>query len=283
MGTSSPGERLLGVNGVELCVQSFGRRSDPTLLLIAGAAASMLWWDARLCERIAAGGRQVVRFDQRDTGRSTSYPVGAPGYSYTDLARDALELLNALGIERAHLVCQSWSCGIGLLLAGTHSDRVASLTLVSGSTGEPGLPGPSTSGVSVAPSPDHDDVDALVEAVVAESRACAGTSPYFNEPTVRALARRDVRRARSYGSTLVNHYAIEVVVPSDLIPAITVPTLIIHGDQDPILPLEHGEALRDAVNGAEMVVVEGAGHDLPPQLWDVVVSALLRHTAAVGA
>src|ERR687886_304004 len=116
------GEQLLEINGVELCVETFGDRADPSILLVAGAGASMLWWDAELCERIAAGGRYVVRYDHRDTGRSTSYPPGEPGYTYTDLALDVLGVQDALGIARAHLVCQSMFGGIGLIAGVDHPD-----------------------------------------------------------------------------------------------------------------------------------------------------------------
>ena len=85
----SHGEQLLEINDVELCVETFGKPSDPAILLIDGAAASMLWWETELCERVARGGRLVIRYDNRDTGRSTSYPPGRPGYAFTDLAGDA--------------------------------------------------------------------------------------------------------------------------------------------------------------------------------------------------
>jgi pimeloyl-ACP methyl ester carboxylesterase len=141
--STSNGERFLDVNGVELCVETFGDPAYPAILLIDGAAASMLWWEAELCERIAAHERFVIRYDNRDSGRSTCYPPGRPGYSFTDLTEDALGILEALGIERAHLVCRSMSGGIGLIAGVDHPDRVASLTFVCTSTGEAGLPPPS--------------------------------------------------------------------------------------------------------------------------------------------
>src|SRR5258705_10077759 len=131
----SSGERLLGINGVLLCVETFGDPTDPAILLIDGAAASMLWWEAELCQQIAAHDRFVIRYDQRDTGRSTSWPPGRPDYSFTDLAEDALGILDALGLDRAHLVCRSMAGGIGLIAGVDHPDRIASLTFVSTSTG----------------------------------------------------------------------------------------------------------------------------------------------------
>lgn len=272
------GERLLTANGVELCVETFGDRAAPVIMLAAGAAASMLWWDAELCEQIAARGRFVVRYDHRDTGRSTCYPPRQPAYSFTDLTLDVLGIQDALGIERAHVVCQSMFGGLGLILGVDHPHRVATLTFVSSSTGADDLPPPS-SGLAMPAEPDSSDTAAVVESVVAGARACAGGSPYFDEAAIRALAERDVARARSYASTLVNHYAIDPDGPArGGFGDIAAPTLVVHGDHDPLLPLPHGEALRDAIPGAELLVLEGAGHDLPRPVWDDFVSALVRHT-----
>lgn len=272
------GERLLTANGVELCVETFGDRAAPVIMLAAGAAASMLWWDAELCEQIAARGRFVVRYDHRDTGRSTCYPPRQPAYSFTDLTLDVLGIQDALGIERAHVVCQSMFGGLGLILGVDYPHRVATLTFVSSSTGADDLPPPS-SGLAMPAEPDSSDTAAVVESVVAGARACAGGSPYFDEAAIRALAERDVARARSYASTLVNHYAIDPDGPArGGFGDIAAPTLVVHGDHDPLLPLPHGEALRDAIPGAELLVLEGAGHDLPRPVWDDFVSALVRHT-----
>ncbi|MEU9957089.1 alpha/beta fold hydrolase [Streptomyces sp. NPDC050982] len=274
----SHGEQLLKTNGAELCVEAFGDPAAPAIVLVAGAAASMLWWDAELCEQLAARGRFVVRYDHRDTGRSTCYPPGQPGYSFNDLTVDVLAIQDALGIERAHLVCQSMFGGSGLVLGVDHPDRVASLTFVSTSTGADDLPPPSGD-LAMPAEPDSSDAAAVVEYVVAGARAFAGGSPYFDEAAIRALAERDVARARNYASTLVNHYAVEPGGPArGGFGDIAAPTLVVHGDHDPFLPLPHGEALRDAIPGARLLVLKGAGHDLPRPVWDDFVSALVRHT-----
>jgi pimeloyl-ACP methyl ester carboxylesterase len=241
----------------------------------------MLWWETELCERIAANDRFVIRYDSRDTGRSTSYPPGRPGYSYTQLAEDALGILDALGIERGHLVCQSMSGGIGLIAGVDHPDRVASLTLVSTSTGEDGLPPPWDELAERTPAdPDPADSAAVVDYVVASARAYSGGSPHFDEAAVRALVERDVARARDIASTLTNHFAIAGEGPArGGFGDIKAPTLVVHGDRDPVFPISHGEALRAAIPGAELLILEGAGHDLPRPLWKVFVSALVRHTA----
>ncbi len=279
--SSAADERLLPVNGIELCTQTFGTAADPAILLINGAAASLLWWDTELCERLAAADRYVIRYDNRDTGRSTSFPPGAPGYSFTDLAADALGILDALGINRAHVVCQSMAGGIGLILGVDHPDRLASLTFVSGSTGADDLPPPSPQLSANRPAaPDPDDPAAVVEYVVASVRAYSGGSPYFDEAATREFVRRDVARTRSVAAMLGNHYAIDFDGPKGGgFAEIQVRTLVLHGDHDPLLPPAHGAALRDAIPGARLVILPGAGHDLPRQVWETFIAALLDHTA----
>jgi pimeloyl-ACP methyl ester carboxylesterase len=278
----SNGEQLLEINDVQLCVETFGNPASPAVLLIDGASASMLWWDAELCEQIAQGDRFVIRYDNRDTGRSTSYPPGQPGYALTDLARDALGILDALNVERAHVACRSMAGGIGLILGVDHPERVASLTFVSTSTGEAGLPSPSSElGRNTPAEPDLDDSAAVVDYVVAYAKALSGGSSYYDEAATRALVERDVARARNIASTLTNHDAMDFDGPSGGFGDITAPTLVMHGDHDPLLPLPHGHALRDAIPGAELLVLEGAGHDLPRPLWDVFATALIKHTGGV--
>lgn len=274
-------EQLIRANEVELCIETFGDRNDPPVLLIMGAAASMLWWEAELCQRIAGNGRFVIRYDNRDTGRSTHYPPGSPDYSFTDLTEDALGILDELGIDRAHLVCRSWSGGIGLIAGVDHPDRIASLTFLCTSTGDASLPPPSKELATHRPAaPDPADQAAVVDFVVGSAKAYSGASPYFDEDALRRLVEADVARAQNIASTLTNHYAMTFDGPvhggfSDL----HAPTLVVHGDHDPLFPLAHGRALRDAIPGAQLLVLEGAGHDLPQPLWDVFVRALIEHTA----
>ncbi|MEU9312001.1 alpha/beta hydrolase [Streptomyces sp. NPDC048256] len=118
----------------------------------------------------------------------------------------------------------------------------------------------------------------MADFVVASAKACSGGSPYFDETATRALVERDVARTRDIASTLVNHYAMSFEGSSRDFAALKAPTLVVHGDHDPVFPLPHGHALRDAIPGATLLILEGAGHDLPKPLWGVFVSALLRHT-----
>ena len=132
--------RLLSVGEVDLCVETFGSPSDPTILLIHGACASMLWWPQAFCAALADRGRHVVRYDNRDTGRSTHYPPGRPPYSLRDLADDAVGLLDALAVPDAHVVGRSMGGGVAMVAALDHPERVATLTLVGTTTGADDLP-----------------------------------------------------------------------------------------------------------------------------------------------
>ncbi|HET6741154.1 MAG TPA: alpha/beta hydrolase [Kribbella sp.] len=260
------------VNGIEVCAETYGDPADPAILLIHGAGASMLWWDARLCAELARRGRYVIRYDQRDTGRSTSFPVGAPGYAMSDLAADAVGLLVALGLEQADVVAQSMSGGTALMLGVDHTAYVRSLTFVSSSTGDDGLPPPSASMPRLG-TPDFTDPAAVEEYVVRSIEAEA--AGHFDEASARALVREDLGRARNYEASLTNRYAMTFDRPrhggfGDL----TVPVVVMHGDADPLLPLPHGEALRDAGPGARLVVLRGMGHGLSEPYWASFVDEL---------
>lgn len=282
-------ERIVTANGVPICVETYGDPAHPAVLLIHGAQASMLWWEEELCSRLATGdstgGRYVVRFDQRDTGRSVSYPPGEPPYAMSDLARDAVGVLDALGIDRAHVVGRSMNGGTALFLAVDHRDRVATLTLVTTTTGEVAeedteedTEEPAGSGDSGG-RPPYDDPAALLDYFVAEFASCAGRSPYFDEAAVRVRAERDLARTSNVESMLANHWAMRFDEPkgggwSD----IAVPTLVVQGEVDPYFPPAHGEALVAAIPASELLVLDDVGHDVPPESWDVFVPALLRHT-----
>ncbi len=269
-------EKLYPVNGAEICAETFGDPADPAVLLIHGGSASMLWWDSGLCGKLAVRGRYVIRYDQRDTGRSTAYPVGRPPYSMRGLAADAVGLLDALGIDRAHVVGQSMSGGTALTLGVDYPSRVASVTFVSTSTGGDGLPPPSLPHLEP---PDFDDPVAVEEYVVRSIEA--ESAGYFDETAARDLVRRDMARARDYEASLTNHYAMAFDGPvNGGFGELSMPVLVVHGSLDPVFPPAHGEALRASVPDGRLVVLEGAGHGVPAELWDVFVDALSDHTAS---
>lgn len=274
-------ETMIQLGDVEVCVQTAGDRGDPAILLIHGAAASMVGWEEELCERLASAGRFVIRYDQRDTGRSTITRGGRPAYDMRDLAEDALGIVDALGLETVHVVGRSMSGGTALILAVDHPDRVASVTFMSTTTGDAGLPGPTSAfrDAVAAPAPELDDHDAWVDHTVAVIRAYDGGSTLFDEAHVRRLVEVELARSADPGAAN-NHFAIDTPGPvHGGFGAVGVPALVVHGELDPVFPLPHAYALRDAIPGATLVVLEGAGHELPPARWDDFAAALLEHTA----
>ena len=275
-------ERIVEANGVPLCLRTHGDPGDSAILLVHGACASLLWWDDGLCDRLSAGGRFVIRYDQRDTGRSISYPPGRPGYSLADLADDSIGVLDALGIERAHLVGRSMGGGVVMIAGVDRPDRVASLTLLGSTTDDTDLPPMSAEflAATAEPPPDPTDRSAVVSYIVDLMRAYAGGSAYFAEAPVRELAELDVDRTANMGAALINPFRIELAGPRSGggFADVRAPSLVVHGELDPVFPLPHGLALQAAIPGAELLVLAGTGHDLPAERRDEFIEALLRHT-----
>ena len=278
------GPRTVTANGVELCVQTFGSPASPALLLIAGMAMSMDWWEDELCARLADGPRFVIRYDLRDTGGSVASEPGAPSYDGTDLVADAVGVLDALGVARAHLVGVSMGGGIAQQLALDYPDRVASLTLIATTAGGADLPPPSdrlrARFAAPPPEPDWSDREAVIDYLAEDVRAYAGTLP-FDEDATRALVSRVVDRTVDIEASTKNHALLEGGEPlRPRLGEIGAPTLVLHGTEDPLFPPAHGEALAAAIPGARLVLLEGMGHEVPPRpLWDTVVAAVLDQTA----
>ncbi len=277
-------ERFIEANGVELCTEPFGDPADPSLLLIAGTGSSMLWWDERFCRMLAGGGRFVLRYDHRDTGRSVTYEPGQPRYTDGDLDADAIGILDAYGIASAHLVGVSAGGGIAQLLALSQEDRVRSLVLISASPALPGhrgLPPPTGAFgrfVSTAQA-DWSDPESASDYLVDYSRVLAGEERPFDEAGARDLIRRDVRRARNFASARNHDELAAGESTRGALSSIAVPTLVVHGTADPMFPPQHGEALANEIPGARLLMLEGAGHGVARADWETLADAILEHTA----
>lgn len=276
--------RLVPVNGVEICVETFGDKADPAILLVMGSGASMDWWEDEFCARLRDGGRFVVRYDHRDTGQSVSYAPGAPEYTGADLVADAAGVIGALGLPRAHVAGMSMGGAIAQLLALDYGDRVASLTLIATSPAgpDPDLPGMHERARAAfsLPRPDLSDRSALLDYLTELNRALASPSRPFDAAGTRALWERVLARTANVESMLSNHDALDGGDRwRERLGDLDVPTLVIHGRDDPFLPFEHGLALAREIPGAQLLALEHTGHELPAATWDVVVPAILAHTA----
>jgi pimeloyl-ACP methyl ester carboxylesterase/SAM-dependent methyltransferase len=282
------GGRLLTVNGVALWVEHRGNRGDPALLLIAGAGSSSDYWPDALCARLAEGGRFVIRYDHRDTGRSVAYPAGRPGYTGADLAADVVGVLDALDLDSAHLMGISMGGALAQRVAVDHPERVDSLVLLSTTAALDGGP----AGGSLPPptgelraflgedGPDPTDRTAVVAHLVAYERHLSGPD-HFDESAVRRTVEHAVDHTRDLAASLVNHSGIADGPPAPgTLRDIRARTLVVHGTMDPLFPSPHGEALAAAIAGAELLPLDGVGHQVPPPAtWPIVVPAILRHTA----
>lgn len=277
-------ERMVEVDGVELCTEPFGDPDDPPILLVQGLGASMLWWDEDLCRLLAGGDRFVIRCDHRDTGRSTSYPPGRPGYSGGDLTTDAASVLDAYRLPAAHVVGVSAGGGIAQDLALQVSERVLSLVLISTSpvaAVDRDLPPPTDDFMQFAAEAtvDWSNRESVLEYLASWSRLLAGGQRPFDEVACRDLLRRDEERAGSLES-LQNHDVLDHDDGGSALSAssITVPTMVIHGTADPMFPIGHGEALAEAIPGATLLPLEGAGHGVYETDWPTIVPEVLRRT-----
>jgi pimeloyl-ACP methyl ester carboxylesterase len=278
-------ERTIEANGVELCTESFGDSADSPLLLVMGTGASMLWWEEGFCRILAGGGRFVIRYDHRDTGRSVTYKTGCPGYTGADLVGDAAGVLDAYEVSAAHVVGVSAGGAFAQLLALGFAERVLSLVLISTSPATPGdrdLPPPTDEfGQFVSTAEvDWSDRESVIEYLVAYSRLLAGGRRPFDEAAMRELVRRDVKRARDFGATR-NHDLLPAGESSKKpVSSVNVPTLVIHGTADPMFPLEHGEALAGEILGARLLRLEDAGHGVDRADWAAIGGGILEHTAS---
>jgi pimeloyl-ACP methyl ester carboxylesterase len=278
-------EQMVDINGVELCVQTFGDRSDPAILLIAGATCSMDWWDEGFCRQLADNNRWVIRYDLRDTGRSTTSPAGSPDYTLEDLTGDAIALVESLQLESCHLVGISMGGMIGQRFALQRPDLLASLTLIATTPGQPGEPDlPPVADRLQAyfakqyPAPDWQDRDSVNDYLVRSQAVMAGPAS-FDEAWTRRISGQCFDRSISLAASQNHPLLLAAESPRSRLGEITLPTQIMHGTEDPLFPYGHAEALNAEIAGSTLIPLDGMGHQPPPpQVWHVVIPAILRHS-----
>lgn len=265
--------------------ESTGARDAPPVLLIMGAMASGVWWPREFCAMLARRGRFVIRYDQRDTGRSTSYSPGQPAYSVETLADDALAVLDAYGIGEAHVAGMSLGGYIGQLMALKSPARVRTMTLISSerlASPDASIPGMDPQVLAYharAAKVDWTDRNAVIEYQLGAWRLLSGRGRAFDEPSVRALAEEDWDRTPNPLSPFNHASLTEPAGWVNRLDEIQKPTLIIHGTDDRVLPYAHGLALRAALANSRLLTLEGAGHELHPLDWPTIVDAMVEHTA----
>jgi pimeloyl-ACP methyl ester carboxylesterase len=282
------GETFIRVRGVRLCAQAFGDPGGEPLVLIMGATASMLWWPDGLMQALADAGFHAVRFDHRDTGRSTSVPPGEAGYTIHDMADDALAVMDGFGMDSAHVAGMSLGGLLGQLIALRDPGRVRTLTLIASEMfGDPGVPTrPIAAEVldcfGALGEVDWSDRESAAQFLARVSEAtCRSARPARGQAHL-ALARDEFDRAESLLSRF-NHASLDGASPwQDRTPEIVAPVLVIHGDRDAVVDPAHAEAVARAAPEARLVMLKGAGHDLHPDDWPRIVAEMTAHAARRG-
>jgi len=285
-------------NGIELEYDAVGSPGDPPVLLIMGLGAQMIAWDDEFVLGLARRGHFVVRFDNRDIGLSTHFD-GAPApaaptllarraggeplgvaYRLGDMANDAAGLLDHLGLASAHVVGASMGGMIAQTLAIEHPARVRSLTSIMSTTGQPGLPQAKPEAMARLGSPVPREREAFIEHSLATARIMAGSGFPFDEERSRRLAARNFDRA-FYPQGVARQIAAVIASGSrrDALAELDVPALVIHGLEDPLIPVECGLDTHQAIARSELLLIDGMGHSLPRGVWPTVLDAIQKHVA----
>jgi len=283
-------QRIAEGNGVDIWTEHFGDPSAPTILLVMGAGQQAIVWPDELVDALVAGGKHVIRYDNRDVGQSTCIDFLTTPYTVTDMAADGVAVLDAYGVGQADLVGTSMGGMIVQTIALDAPDRVRTITSIMSTplgrgclgVGESDLPGPDRKLLDLMAR--HTEPPACgeerIERAVELRRALAGTMAPFDAGEMRRLERRILARARNIDAA-DNHVRALALSPdrTDDLARITAPTLVIHGTVDPTVPYAHGEATARAIPGAKLLPITGLGHELPAPAIPVLAEAILDHTA----
>jgi pimeloyl-ACP methyl ester carboxylesterase len=293
----SSGIQRAGVGDVELAYEIFGGPGDPPILLVMGLATQMIGWPDDFCADLADRGHFVIRFDNRDIGLSTHFhAAGAPDlmramagdhssvpYALTDLADDTVGLLDVLGLDGVHLVGASMGGMVAQLVAVRHPGRVRSLTSIMSTTGDPSVGTPNEAAMGVLFAPPAADRESAVKRAIDTYRVIGSPGFEFDEPALRDRAGLAFDRAhdpagvaRQLAAILSTHDRTR-----DLM-SISVPSLVVHGAEDALVNISGGRATAAAIPDAELLVVEGMGHDLPRAVWPQIIDRITALAARAG-
>jgi pimeloyl-ACP methyl ester carboxylesterase len=289
--STASGELTAKVGELELCYETFGSASAPPMLLIMGLASQMLLWDDQFCEQLASRGFRVIRFDNRDVGRSSLLRGAAiptrwqllrrSGAAYTldEMAADSVGLLDHLKIGAAHIVGASMGGMIAQLVAINHPDRVLSLVSIMSTTGNPKVGKPQPKMMMRLMRKGQREREAFIADYIATSRAIGSKVYELEEEYERERAARLFERGvYPAGSARQLGAVVSATDRTQALAGIRVPTTVIHGDADPLVDVSGGRATAEAIPGARLVIVPGMGHGLPRALWPEVIDASVENT-----
>jgi pimeloyl-ACP methyl ester carboxylesterase len=277
-------------NGIQIEYETTGDPGDRPLLLIIGLADQLIHWDDGLCEDLAARGHYVIRFDNRDSGLSTKCDGAAtapvegqktpPAYGLDDMANDAMGLLDALGITKAHLCGASMGGMIAQCAAIRYPSRVLSLTSIYSTTGNRYLPPPDPEVMDLLLTPAPRDREGYVEYMVLFIRMTTGKGFVFDEAYARQISQRAYDRSFCPEGTARQFGAIATQTDRrQALASVAVPTLVVQGTDDPLVSVEAGREMADTIPGARLMLIEGMGHDLAcGGAWPAIVQAVATHT-----
>ena len=288
-------------NGIDICYQTFGEAGAAPMLLIMGLAGQMISWEDDFCTQLAARGFRVIRFDNRDVGHSTHFgaakpfdpvatlmaalqgrPIVAP-YSLADMAADTIGLMDALAIGTAHVVGASMGGAIAQTMAIEHPERLRTLTSIMSTTGAPDLPPPTAEAMAVlfgGQVPSAADPSSFLASFLQTWQVLRG--PGFSADDARDVERAGQSFARGIDPAGAMRQLAAVLGSGsrrEALRNVEVPTLVIHGRADPLVPLACGIDTAQAIPGAELLVLDGMGHALPIALWPQIIDAIARHAA----
>lgn len=277
-------EKIISFNDIHICTESFGDINDPTILLIMGATSSMIWWEEEFCKTLSNQGFHVIRYDNRDVGKSITYEYGHPGYTFENLADDAIQVLNAYKIDKAHIVGMSMGGIITQIVALKHPSRVLTISLIMTSNFDSRLPKKDskvTEALGENKITNWQNKKEVIEYFMKKSRILTSSKRVLDEEKVRRLNEEEFDRASNLQSR-ENHGFIRgwgsYLSRTD---EISLPTLVIHGTDDPIIPYEHGVNLSKVISNAVLVTLDGAGHELHYNDWDKIINAISKHVASL--
>jgi pimeloyl-ACP methyl ester carboxylesterase len=296
---SHQAESRVSANGIEIAYDSFGEPGAAPIILIMGFTMPMIIWDEDFCGQLASRDYRVIRFDNRDVGHSTwlkeagipdvhklavaslQGKTGEPPYSLLDMARDVLGLMDALAIDVAHIVGMSMGGMIAQSMAIHYPERVRTLTSLSSTMWalDPTLPPPTPEANKVLMTPMPLDRDGFIDAYVRNNQVISGPAMPNDEAFIRQRALRIFERGVTLPGAARQMAAIFASGSRrEALKFLKVPTLVIHGEADPLIPAAHGIAMAQTIPGAKLHLVKGMGHDLSPTVWPEIIEVIAGHT-----